>query len=386
MGSGAIAVSADFGEQETAMQKYLKEGEKRAFSLGNRGPIKFNQDGTLDQGILDSYSRCGFYIFEGVLKSEELVDIEADVENILDRLPTEKGSPVDSKGRPALAVDCKGRTLHWSKPLGDPYGGTLQNHGRHQIKMTEPVADSSAPKEVVYVITGSLQFSEACLRVYGHPELLAVAREINGEDFVPFNEALYLKEPGRGASVSWHQDGFTHWENPDWNEGTHGFNFMAQLYGCTAANGLWVVPGSHKRGKLDISELLVEGEAERIPEAVPMICAPGDVAICNRQSIHGSFANTSPDWRVTVNFGFHRRASVLNVESGGIHNDVAFYDDERINERSRLIAYAINARQERFPKETPFVYAPFKETLGDFKWSVDSKKDIKDYNLLDLGI
>ena len=161
---------------------------------------------------------------------------------------------------------------------------------------------------------------------------------------------------------------------------------MAQLYGCTAANGLWVVPGSHKRGKLDISELLVEGEAERIPEAVPMICAPGDVAICNRQSIHGSFANTSPDWRVTVNFGFHRRASVLNVESGGIHNDVAFYDDERINERSRLIAYAINARQERFPKETPFVYAPFKETLGDFKWSVDSKKDIKDYILLDLGI
>ena len=36
------------------MQKYLKEGEERAFSLGNRGPIKFNRDGTLDQGILDS--------------------------------------------------------------------------------------------------------------------------------------------------------------------------------------------------------------------------------------------------------------------------------------------------------------------------------------------
>ena len=31
MGSGAIAVSADFGEQETAMQKYLKEGEKGPF-------------------------------------------------------------------------------------------------------------------------------------------------------------------------------------------------------------------------------------------------------------------------------------------------------------------------------------------------------------------
>ncbi|SVE08859.1 uncharacterized protein METZ01_LOCUS461713, partial [marine metagenome] len=46
MGSDAIVTRADFGEQETAMQKYLKEGEERAFSLGNRGPIKFNGDGT----------------------------------------------------------------------------------------------------------------------------------------------------------------------------------------------------------------------------------------------------------------------------------------------------------------------------------------------------
>ena len=386
MRSHVTSPTGDFGLQEAAMQSYLREGEERAYSLGNRGPLKFNADGKLDQGILSDYSRCGFYIFEGVLLPEELDDIESDVENILERLPTEKGSRVDSKGRPALAVDCKARTLHWAKPLGDPYGGTEANHGRHQIKMTQPIADPAAPKEVVYVITGSLQFSEACLRVYGHLGLLAVAQEINGKDFVPFNEALFLKEPGRGASVSWHQDGFTHWDNPDWDEGTHGFNFMAQLYGCTAANGLWVVPGSHKRGKLNIQDMLVEGEAERLPEAVPMICAPGDVAICNRQSIHGSFANTSPDWRVTVNFGFHRRSSVLNVESGGIHNDVAFYDDERIKKRSRLIGYAINARQHRFPEEQPFVYEPFKDKISDYSWDENSKRDIKNYNLLDLGI
>ena len=32
---------------------------------------------------------------------------------------------------------------------------------------------------------------------------------------------------------------------------------MAQLYGCTAANGVWVVPGSHKLGKIDIAALEV---------------------------------------------------------------------------------------------------------------------------------
>ena len=48
------------------------------------------------------------------------------------------------------------------------------------------------------------------MRLYGHPELLAVAVAVNGEDFVPFADALFIKEPGRGASVAWHQDGVTH--------------------------------------------------------------------------------------------------------------------------------------------------------------------------------
>ena len=74
------------------------------------------------------------------------------------------------------------------------------------------------------------------------------------------------------------------------------------------------------------------------------------------------------------------------MESGGIHNDVAFYDDERIRTRSRLIAYGINARKQRFPNEVSFVYEPFKNSLDDFVWNEDSRKDIKDYNLLDLGI
>ena len=386
MKSHGIVSHVNFGEEEPAMQAYLEAGEKKAYALGNRGPIKFDKDGQLDPSILKSFSENGFYILENVLKTDELQDIEADVEDILDRLPSEKGSVVDSKGRPALAADCKGRNLNWAQPLGDPLGGSEANYGRHQIQMTEPKPSVNAPKEVVYVILGSLQFSEACLRVYAHPDLLAVAEAINGTDFVPFNEALFLKEPGRGASVAWHQDGFTHWDNPNLDEGTHGFSFMAQLFGCTPANGLWVVPGSHKRGKLDITKMLKRGEADRIPEAVPMVCSPGDVAICNRQAVHGSFANTSQDWRITVNFGFHRRSSVLNVESGGIHNDVAIYDAQRIEERSRLIAYAINARHQRFPDETPYVYQPFKGRMDNFRWDNTAKASITDYNDLDMGI
>ncbi|CAN0489435.1 unnamed protein product, partial [Phaeothamnion confervicola] len=160
MNAPARAIAVDYGPEEAAMQAYLGAGENRAYELGNRGPIRFTADGKLDPAILDAYWRCGFYVFEGVLKADELADIEADLKNILDRLPSEKGSPVDAKGRPALSADCEAPNLLWSKPLGDPFGGTKLANGRHPAKMYEPKAASDAPKEIVYLILGSLQFSE----------------------------------------------------------------------------------------------------------------------------------------------------------------------------------------------------------------------------------
>ena len=126
--------------------------------------------------------------------------------------------------------------------------------------------------------------------------------------------------------------------------------------------------------------------SDRLPAAVPLICAPGDVAITNRQAIHGSFANTSPDPRVTINFGFHRRRSVLGVTSGGVHNPVAVYDEERIHERSKAIMYGIDARAQRFPDERRYVYRPFAGQEGDYRWTPETNAALKDYNLLDLGI
>ncbi len=379
-------ITVDYGPEETAMRTYLQAGERRAYAIGNRGPIRFTGAGALHPDILDAYWRCGFYVFEGVLGQPELGDIKADINNVLDRLPAEKGAAIDAKGRPALGADMQAPSLFWSKPLGDPFGGTSLAGGRHPVKMFEPKAATDAPKEVVYLILGSLQFSDAALRVYGHPQLLAVAAAVNGDDFVPFNEALFIKEPGRGASVAWHQDGLTHWDSPDWDQGSHGFNFMAQLYGCTPANGVWVVPGSHKLGKLDIRTMVADAGTERLPDAVPIVCAPGDVAITNRQAVHGSFANTSPDWRVTLNFGFHRRRSVLGVMGGGVHNAVAVYDAARIHDRAKVIGYAIDARGRRFPDETPYVYAPHTDDGETYRWDTEAKSGIKDYNLLDLSI
>ncbi len=132
--------------------------------------------------------------------------------------------------------------------------------------------------------------------------------------------------------------------------------------------------------------MIAEAGSERLPHAVPLICAPGDVAITNRQTLHGSFANTSEDWRVTVNFGFHRRASVLGVSGGGVHNAPGVYDEDRIRSRARMIGYAIDARRQRFPDETSFDYAPFAGAGERYRWDADAKAGLKDYNLLDLSI
>ena len=379
-------VTADFGQEQAAMDAYLADGTRRALALDNRGPIRFDADGKLTADICDAYWRHGFYVFTGVLKPEELSDIEADVREVLERAPTGPEAELDSAGRPALGAGCKAPTFFWSKPLADPFGGTDLANGRHPVAMFEPEPSADAPDQEIYLILGSLQFSEACLRVYGHPQLLGVAASINGPDFTPFNEALFIKRAGLGASVAWHQDGTTHWDSAEFDQGSHGFNFMAQLYGCTAANGVWVVPGTHKLGKVDIKAMVAAAGSDRLPDAVPMICDPGDVVICNRQALHGSFANASPDTRVTVNFGFHRRRSVLDVFAGGVHNEPAKYDEARIHTRARLIAYAIDARRQRFTQEEPFDYEPMREFRDRYRWNDGVRSELKDYNLLDLSI
>ncbi|MGI9614735.1 MAG: phytanoyl-CoA dioxygenase family protein [Acidimicrobiales bacterium] len=376
----------DYGPDEEAMAAYRAAGTKRALALDNRGPIRFDATGNLDPAILDAYGRNGFYVFQGVLGSQELADLEADVAAMLDRAPATKGSTLDRHGRPALGADRAGRNVSWVRPLSDPVGGTDVAYGRHEAKMIEPTPGDGAPEYVVQLVLGSLQYSDACLRTYGHPDLLRVAEAINGPDFTPFNEAVWIKQPRLGGSVAWHQDGWTHWDSPELDDGTHGFNFMAQLYGCDAANGLWVVPGSHRIGKADIIGMVAAAGSDRLPDAVPLICGPGDVAITSRQAIHGSFANTSDDVRVTINFGFHRRGSVLDVTSGGVHSEVTTYDAAYIDERARLIAYAIDARAKRFPDETPYRYQPFAGREDAFRWTEDARRGIKDYNVKDLGI
>ena len=90
------------------MRAYLTEGERRAYALNNRGPVRYTDDGRFTR---TSYrlTGSGFYVFEGVLRQDELDELRADVDDAMSRLP-HPGSDVDAAGRPALAW-CKAPTL-----------------------------------------------------------------------------------------------------------------------------------------------------------------------------------------------------------------------------------------------------------------------------------
>src|SRR4029079_10522809 len=68
----SVVAPVDYGPEELALRAYCAEGEQRAFALGNRGPVRFTSEGKVHPDILDAYWRCGFYVFENVLRPEEL--------------------------------------------------------------------------------------------------------------------------------------------------------------------------------------------------------------------------------------------------------------------------------------------------------------------------
>jgi len=375
-------------EHAAGMTNYVDTGVALAKTLGNRGPIRFNHDGKLTADILDAYWRTGFYIFENLVDGAEIKLLQDQMADLLDRAPVDNKATVDHKGRPAFGQEFARQVYSLIPPLADPWGGTDLLNGRHQTQMNQPEPDTKTPGKVVFIMSGMCQIMDAGLRLYGHPDLLSIAACINGDDFVPYNDAIFVKQPCVGGSVSWHQDGVTHWDNPDWDEGIHGFNFQVQLHATSARSCLWVMPGTHKAGKIDIKNLVADNDgSEQLPGAVPLHCEPGDVTIVNRQALHCSFANTSPDQRISLTFGFHRYSSVLGAKGALSQTNTDVYDERRIDERSQVIGVAIDARHQFYPGQTPFCYQPLDARSDQFRFNDENWENIiRDYNLKDLSI
>jgi hypothetical protein len=199
---GSPTTRVDYGSEEAAMQAYLRDGEARAATLGNRGPIRFTGAGELHPDIVEAYWRCGFYVFEGVLEADELLDIERDLHEILDRLPPAGRGLTPRAGR-RWRRTARGE-LFVVRPLGDLLGGTDLANGRHPVKMFEPTAAMMRPKSSISSwarCSSKRPCASTAIRSFGR------RGGVNGPDFTPFNEALFIKElaaaprwPGTGTA------------------------------------------------------------------------------------------------------------------------------------------------------------------------------------------
>lgn len=151
---------------------------------------------------------------------------------------------------------------------------------------------------------------------------------------------------------------------------------------------LWVVPGTHKRGRVDIKAMVEANDgSDQLPDAIPLFCEPGDVTIVNRQTLHCSFANTSDDFRISVSWGMHRRAAVIGQHGHLLQPKEVVYDDEFVDKRASVIQVAIDARRQYYLDETSFEYQPFKDVAEQFRWSPETFESvIRDYNTRDIGI
>jgi hypothetical protein len=109
--------------------------------------------------------------------------------------------------------------------------------------------------------------------------------------------------------------------------------------------------------------------------------------ISNRQLVHGSFANTSPDRRITLNMGYFPRRRIENVTVTPLEGDEVTYDAERIAQRTRMIAIGIDAREQRFPDEPRYVYQPLIGKEEDNRWNEHTRENVvKNYGVRDFYI
>ncbi|MPZ47571.1 MAG: hypothetical protein GEV05_30285 [Betaproteobacteria bacterium] len=229
------------------MIEFGQRGAERARAIGNRGPVRLDENGRLHPDILAAYWKHGYYVFEGVISPEEVEELRREAGEMLQRAPIAPGAKVDAQGRPTLGADAPREIYNLCKPLSDPQGGTEANAGRHPSRMAEPKPDGDAPNYTVLRMRAMCQYMPAGLRVYGHPHLLAIAASINGEDFVPAHlHHLRLSSPQVRAGFEIRAQ-----------HGVPGRDLRRGAYRSTLRR--------HRRGDRCAPAALSAGEAVRLP-------------------------------------------------------------------------------------------------------------------------
>ena len=152
-----------------------------------------------------------------------------------------------------------------------------------------------------------------------HPRIAAIASQLLGDRPIRlFHDQFFVKPPGRGGPVAWHQD-YSYWTR---TRPMNHLTFHIALDDCTSDDigGLQFIPGSHRwrDAPLPITDLhfrdlgsiqaVLEPSERAAFRPTPASLRVGEMSVHHALSVHGSLPNQSDR---------ARRALVVNVFGDG---------------------------------------------------------------------
>lgn len=139
-----------------------------------------------------------------------------------------------------------------------------------------------------------------------HPKLLDAVEDVLGPNVLVWGSSLFIKDPGQGTYVSWHQDS-TYWglSSPDVVTAWIALSPATEQSGC-----MKMIPGSHKLDQiphcdtLDKKNLLTRGQEVTVDvnedDGVLAELQTGQMSLHHVKLVHASDPNQSDHRRIGV--------------------------------------------------------------------------------------
>lgn len=136
-----------------------------------------------------------------------------------------------------------------------------------------------------------------------HPAVLDRMETLIGPDILCVGSIVWIKDPGDGMFVSWHQDNVYTGFEPE----TAHLSWLAITPSTPASGCVRFIPGSHTwppqlhEETFDAKNLLSRGQSLRqidAGQAVDAVLQPGEFSIHHECTVHGSAPNTSSQRRI----------------------------------------------------------------------------------------
>ncbi|MEM7125718.1 MAG: phytanoyl-CoA dioxygenase family protein [Chloroflexota bacterium] len=209
-------------------------------------------------------------------------------------------------------MDSLGDHVNWLVDQIEGSSNITPEQRRTILLRNGQAAEQTGPASLVNIFRVSL-FSHLVRQHIQDEQRLTIAQQLVGDDLFCPNDLYFLKPPGTGKAVAWHQDS---WYFRNTYQSSLGKPVETTVVGTWLAiddadeeNGcLWVIPGTHKDGVVEHAEddnaddaFLGKNVPKITPEleeqAIPVEVPKGALVVFNNTLLHRSTPNRSNRYR-----------------------------------------------------------------------------------------